>query len=128
MNKPGNQRMEKSRFDQSERKRVWIAGVIVLLVLLLFSVCFITKTVTAQRYTERTKQVVSIEIMKGDTLWSIASAYITEEYDDINEYIEEIKSSNGLISDDINAGNYIIVPYYTDSYQNSNERQISLTQ
>lgn len=102
-------------YYQLNKKRVWIVGVGVLLILILLSVSFITKTVTAQNSNMRTKLVASVEIQKGDTLWSIAADYITDEYNDMNEYIKEIKASNGLVSDEIHAGNYIIVPYYSDA-------------
>lgn len=97
------------------RRRLWMIGSIILALLVLLSMYFFSKTVTAQREGRRSKLVTSVEIKKGDTLWSIASRYITDEYDDINEYIEEIMRSNGLTSETIHAGNHIIVPYYTDS-------------
>jgi uncharacterized membrane protein YvbJ len=97
------------------RRRLWMIGSIILALLVLFSMYFVSKTVTAQREGRRIKLVTSVEIEKGDTLWSIASRYITEEYDDINDYIKELKNSNGLTSDTIHAGNFIIVPYYADA-------------
>ncbi len=115
MNRTRNRFIESSDYYQLNKRRIWMAGTAVLLALLLFSILFITKTVTAQRTVERRKQVISLEIQKGDTLWSIASAFYTNDYDDMNEYIEEIKDSNGMISDQINTGNYIIVPYYADA-------------
>lgn len=115
MNRASERIMAGNDFYQVNRKRIRMAGSLVLLVLVLFSVLFITKTVTAQRDGERTKQVACIEIHRGDTLWSIASEYMSDEYDDMNEYIEEIKDSNGMVSDEIHAGNYIIVPYYADA-------------
>ena len=60
-----------------------------------------------------TKHFVTITVMPGDTLWSIAEENITEEYDDINDYIKEIKSTNCLNSSDITAGRHIIIPIYT---------------
>jgi hypothetical protein len=107
--------MDGRRYYQLNKKRVWRFGVAVLLLLVLFSVFFITKTVTAQRAVDRTKLVTCIEVQKGDTLWSIASSYFTDEYHDLNEYINEIKDSNGMVSDEIHTGNYIIVPYYADA-------------
>ena len=56
----------------------------------------------------------SVKIEKKDTLWSIAEDYYSNEYDDIADYVEAIKEANNLKSDTIHAGNYIIVPYYTD--------------
>ena len=115
MNRTADYIMDGSRYYQLNKKRIWRFGIAVLLLVVLFSVFFITKTVTAQRAIDRTKLVATVEVKKGDTLWSIASAYFTDEYDDLHEYIDEIKDSNGMISDEIHAGNFIIVPYYTDA-------------
>lgn len=60
----------------------------------------------------RIKTVTSIQIHKGDSLWSIAGEYITEEYSDRNDFIEEIKRCNGISSDMIHEGGYILVPHY----------------
>jgi cell division protein YceG involved in septum cleavage len=119
MNRTADYIMEGSRYYQLNKKRIWKFGMAVLLLVVIFSVFFITKTVTAQRAADRTKQVTTVEVKKGDTLWDIASLYFTDEYDDLNEYIEEIKDSNGLVSDEIHAGNYIIIPYYADASEHS---------
>lgn len=95
-----------------------VIGIVCLFILIAAGL--ISTTVTAQREIARYKRVTSVEVKKGDSLWSIASNYMTDEYRDINEYIKEIKSSNGLVSDTIHAGNYIIVPYYTDLGYNIN--------
>lgn len=104
---------EPTRRMSDRRKVRWIA-LALLLIIMVFTVVLATKRVTAKREGYRVKQVTSIEIKKGDTLWSIASAHMTDEYDDVNDYISEIMVSNGLTSDKIQAGKYIIVPYYTD--------------
>lgn len=115
MNRTANIMMESQNYYRSNKKRIWILGAAILLAVVLFSVLFITKTVTAQRDGNRAKLVTSIEVENGDTLWSIASDFISDEYNDMNEYISEIKVSNGMTSDDIHVGNYIIVPYYVDA-------------
>ncbi len=119
MNRTVDYIMEGSRYYQLNKKRIWRFGIAVLLLVVILSVFFITKTVTAQRSADRTKLVTCIEVKKGDTLWGIASTYFTDEYNDLNEYIEEIKDSNGMVSDEIHAGNYIIVPYYADASEDS---------
>ncbi|MGB8453863.1 MAG: LysM peptidoglycan-binding domain-containing protein [Anaerocolumna sp.] len=93
-------------------KNMIIVGLIILTSMIL-SLSIITTKVTAERAATREKLVTSVKIEKGDSLWSIASQYITEEYTDMNSYIDEIMNSNGLTSDVIHEGNYIIVPYYT---------------
>lgn len=89
-----------------------VIACIILFITLFLSIGFIRTQAAAFSNEPRVKQVVSMKIQKGDTLWSIAKEYITQEYDDMNEYIREIKSSNGLVSDTIHEGAYLIVPYY----------------
>jgi cell division protein YceG involved in septum cleavage len=115
MTRTANMMIQRDNFYWWNRRRIWTLGVIVLILLLLFSAFFFSKTVTAQRNIDRTKFVTSVEIKKGDTLWSIASEYISDEYGDMNEYISEIKDSNGMVSDTINVGSYLIIPYYADA-------------
>lgn len=59
------------------------------------------------------KYYTSIEVQSGDTLWSIASDHITEEYSDMNAYIDEVCSINKISQDEIHAGQYLTIPYYS---------------
>ena len=58
------------------------------------------------------KYYTEIMVQSGDTLWDIAGEYATEEYADLNEYMDEIRAINSLYSDDICYGDRLIVPYY----------------
>lgn len=56
----------------------------------------------------------SIEISKGDTLWSIANEHIdTNHYKSVQEYVDEIKEMNAIKSDHIVSGSCLIIPYYS---------------
>lgn len=59
------------------------------------------------------KYYTSVEIKNGDTLWDIASEYVTEEYDSLQEYVTEVKSLNRMQGDSIRSGQFLIVPYYS---------------
>ncbi len=59
------------------------------------------------------KYYTSISIKKGDTLWSIASEYMTAEYDSIEEYIMEVKKLNHISGNKIYTGKYLTIPYYS---------------
>lgn len=113
MNRAMNRNKRSNRVLQSRRMQLLLGFLLITLVLI--SVFFITKTVTAERNSARRKTITSIEIQQGDSLWSIAKTHMTDEYNDINDYIEEIMYTNSLSSDKIHAGNHIIVPYYVDS-------------
>jgi cell division protein YceG involved in septum cleavage len=114
MNRTGYTVKTGSSYYRLNRKKIWAAGTAILVLLVLFSVLFMTKTVTAESDTNKVKLVKSIEVKKGDTLWSIASDYYSDEYDDMNDYIHEIKECNGISGDSIHVGNYIVVPFYTE--------------
>ncbi len=62
------------------------------------------------------KYYTSIQVQKGDTLWSIADTYITDEYADKNAYIEEICTINHISGSIIHSGQYLTVPYYSGEY------------
>ena len=57
------------------------------------------------------KYYTSIRIEYGDTLWDIAKETMTDEYNSTAEYVEVLKKMNSLDSDDIQAGQYLIVAY-----------------
>lgn len=63
------------------------------------------------------KYYTSIEIQPGDTLWSIAAAYMSPEYDSVQDYIDEVKELNQLGPDHIHAGQYLTVPYYSRDFR-----------
>lgn len=62
------------------------------------------------------KYYTSIVIEEGDTLWTIANHYYTdnhiEQEIDLNQYVNEIKKVNQLAEDKIHIGEYLTVPYY----------------
>ena len=64
-----------------------------------------------------TKEYMSVEIKEGDTLWTLAKEYMGVGYSDVDDYIDDIKSVNGLATDTIHEGNNIIIPMYVSSEQ-----------
>lgn len=91
-----------------------VLGIILIVSSVLILTSFMSQTVLAEKSETREKTVVSVLIEPGDTLWSIAKTYYSEEYKSIPNFIDEIKKSNRLYTEDIHAGNYIIVPHYVD--------------
>lgn len=66
------------------------------------------------------KYYKSVEIAKGDSLWSIAETYMTDSYESVNDYIDELASINNLNADNldnIQEGDYIMVAYYDTEYK-----------
>lgn len=62
------------------------------------------------------KYYTSVQIEKGDSLWSIAVNHMTPEYDNVQDYIEEVKELNQLDEDNIHSGQYLTIPYYSSEF------------
>jgi len=59
------------------------------------------------------KYYKSVRVEAGDTLWAIADEYIADMNVDKNDYIKEICELNAICEDDIHAGDYIVIAYYS---------------
>lgn len=82
---------------------------------MILGVCFLSNfddTGKVSASTSNQKYFICIDIEEGDTLWSIADSYISEEYSSVDEYVEEVKELNGLSSDKIFCGATLVVPYF----------------
>ena len=55
-----------------------------------------------------------IYVETGDTLWSIGSENKSDK-ESTTDYIKEVKSINKLKSDDLYAGQMLVVPYYEET-------------
>lgn len=64
------------------------------------------------------KYYANIEVQYGESLWDIADTYFCEaKYDNYEHYISEVMQINGMYSEDISAGSYLIVPYYSVEFK-----------
>lgn len=91
-----------------------MAGLVFMLI--SFTCGSMIKGIAASAQTEQTdyKYFKSVRISAGDTLYSIADSYYSQDYyDDMEEYLKEVCRTNHI--DDRNslvAGDHIIMPYY----------------
>ena len=108
---------KKRQRELREKRPFFITGVI--LIISLLSVCFFLyfgdRVVKAQESANDIQYKV-VEIKDGDSLWSIAKENMDNTNDsgfiNIYQYIHEIKRCNNMKSNQINAGCYLMVPYY----------------
>ncbi|MFT4105844.1 MAG: LysM peptidoglycan-binding domain-containing protein [Lacrimispora sp.] len=62
------------------------------------------------------KYYTSIEIQRGESLWSISERYRENSGLTTAQYMKELKNMNGLKEDIIHSGQYLTVMYFiTDS-------------
>lgn len=62
------------------------------------------------------KYYTSIMIMPGDSLWSLADSY-SEGYNSKEDYIADVMRVNSLMEEEIHAGDYLVLPYYSSEYK-----------
>lgn len=87
---------------------------IVFVFILTLSVFSLSAKANSTAGADEYKYYTSHLIEHGESLWSIATDSIdTDHYDSVQDYIEEIKFINGLSGDDIQSGNYLLIPYFS---------------
>lgn len=98
---------------------ILVLSIVVAVAVSAFMISFSTQASELERDAEY-KYYKSIQIAKGDTLWSIAEKNMDKDhYKNISEYVKEVKTMNAIKSDSIVAGSYIIVPYYSSEFVSS---------
>ena len=96
------------------RKLKRIAALVLIFGMIVSLGCFFsTKAAKAAEQSETNKYYTSVLIEEGDTLNEIASRYISPECGNRDEYVLEIRNINHIIGDEIHAGCYIVIPYYS---------------
>ncbi len=110
--------METYRARSAQRRQIeimkrWIILSVILFLVVLFVIFLLPKrTAAAKNDPTGTYCIISVEIEGGDSLWSIATEYFTDDFGSLQSYINEIKRMNGLSSETLYAGAYLLVPCY----------------
>lgn len=58
-----------------------------------------------------------IEVVEGDSLWSIAQQNYLAQEQTIREYIEEVKQINHRYDETVYAGEKLMIPYYSTEFR-----------
>lgn len=110
-------RRRKAHREMMIRIKITVAATLVLLIsMFLFNTL---RTEATEQIPETTyKYFTYHEIEKGDTLHDLAKEYISYEfYDNLQEYIEEVKEINHMENDLIIAGNMLVLPYFSTEHK-----------
>ena len=99
---------------------------LVISVLFIFVSVFFVASISTQasdkEHMPSYKYFRSIEISSGDTLWSIAEDNMDARYyRHTADYVAEVKRMNSLDTDQIIAGSYLIIPYYSTEFVGSTD-------
>lgn len=90
-------------------KKAILASIIVASAIGLTAMARPEKPVETDNY----KYYTNIQLQAGDSLWAIADRYMTDEYKNHQAYIDELVEINQLITYKVDAGTWLVVPYYS---------------
>ncbi|MBS5386359.1 MAG: LysM peptidoglycan-binding domain-containing protein [Clostridiales bacterium] len=86
-------------------------------ILLIAVCCFFFNTFFVSAHGNQAEEPVSftyyksIVIQPGDTLWDIAEENMTSDCQSVEQYIDTLKTLNSLESDEIHAGESLMIAY-----------------
>lgn len=82
--------------------------------ILTLSVCSLSAKANSTEGADEYKYYTSHLIEPDESLWSIATDSMdADHYECVQDYIEEIKFINGISGDEIQSGNYLLIPYFS---------------
>lgn len=104
----------KARRNRTNRRisLVLLTFIVIVLGMLIGTNLLNSSHISASREYEKELYYKTIEVKEGDTLWTIADEYMDGEFDNKEDYINEIREINHVHDDTIHAGAYLTVPYY----------------
>lgn len=105
-------RAKRMRIRQVRRNRRIAAVIGIVFIALILSVLFNHLNVMAEK-PQTYKYYTDVRVQRGDTLWSIAEEYMTEEYKNVGEYIREVQQINH-VGNVVEYGKLLVIPYYSE--------------
>lgn len=83
---------------------VKFAIVLTVIIIIVFT---LAGRATERSKWERDREVITVTVTRGDTLWGFASEYCPACISDYNDYISLIKDLNGMQSSNLRVGQHI---------------------
>lgn len=109
--------MWKIRRRKQIRSRILL---FIMTVCLIFGLVFSLSIMVARADTgienNNYKYFSSIMVGYGDNLLSIAEQYVDDHYDSVEQYVNEVIHINNLKENEVKAGQYLVIPYYSDEF------------
>ncbi len=100
------------------RRRI-VVSILSVFLIILFVLSFNSIAQATEEIPETTYKYFTYHTVdKGDTLWNLAEEYIDYNfYENIQDYVSEVKEINHMTDDTIIAGQTIVIPYFSNIYQ-----------
>lgn len=102
-----------------KRNRIYKSVFIVMTALTVLIIAFAFPSLSAKANStegaDDYKYYTSHMIMPKESLWSIAEENIDYvHYDSIQDYMNEVKFINGIDNSELQIGDYILIPYFSE--------------
>lgn len=116
-------RIRKNKIRRARIFRRQLCLLLITITLFLFVAVLLATTIKSDAQSDdfipEFKYYKTVSVSASDSIWTIAKAnYNAQHYDGIKEYISEICSINAISDPDrINAGESLIIPYYSSEYK-----------
>lgn len=107
----------RERAVRLQKRFLAISGILIVSILILLGTSIRAFASSQNEKKPVYKYYTSVMVENGDTLWSLADTYMEGSDTDKNDYIKEIKDLNQLQNDEIHAGQYIVLAYYSTEKQ-----------
>lgn len=109
-----NESLRRREAVVQSQKRIIALVIIIVVSLGILLGTGISALASSDKPTGTYKYYKSICVEEGDTLWDIAGEYTANTDIDREDYIQEICELNNISRNEIHAGDYIIVSYYSN--------------
>lgn len=109
----------RKRKRQREIRRIFVLAGIAVVLALGFALSYHALLSHANTEIDNLsyKYFTSIQVEPGDTLWSLADRYADQEhYASRDQYIAEVMAMNHMSGEELSAGSYLILPYYSPEF------------
>ena len=101
-----------------QQKQYILFDLLIAIATMVTVICVFAMTSNAKQDHNMYKYYTSVQVEDGDSLWSIAEEYSdVDAYASYSDYIDEVKQINHISGDDIHAGEYLTIPYYSAQVQ-----------
>ena len=101
-----------------QQKQCILFYLLMAIAIMVTVICAFATTSNAKQDHNMYKYYTSVQVEDGDSLWSIAKEYSDVDSDaSYTDYIDEVKQINHISGDDIHAGEYLTIPYYSAQVQ-----------
>ena len=104
-----NESLTRREHTVQTQKRV----IVLVCVLVIFAVILIGNSIITFAEQPVHKYYTSVQLQKGDSLWSLADQYAASDRTSRAQFIDEVCELNGISEDNtLHSGEYLVVSYY----------------